>query len=126
MIPRVAELGRFVQSAMTCTGQLRRVTAMETHPTNGSSLPVYARTYAGPCLVYALDGSKVVDGGGGRLTITRYAVTLPTGTDVKIGDLFTATDSPLAPDLVGYQLRITDTPLDAWQVALTCTAEHFE
>ena len=124
MKPRVVELGRFVESTLTCIGNLRRVTSVTADPLTGADVPVYEDVFTGPCLVYALDQWNNVEVSGWTPTVSKYAVTLPAGTDAKVGDVFTATDSPAAPELVGVVLRITDTPLDAWQVALTCTAER--
>lgn len=126
MKPRVNELARFIASTMTCTGHVRRVIGVEADPMTGLDVPIYEDVYAGPCLVYAHNEAQVVNIVGTTPTVSRYAVTLPAGTPIQIGDVFTATSSPLAPELEGVQLRITDTPLNAWQTALTCTAERLQ
>lgn len=125
MKPRVNELARYIESTMTCTGHVRRVIRVDTDPMTGQTVPVYEDVYAGPCLVYAHSNeAQVVNIAGTQPTLSRYAVTLPAGAPIQIGDVFTATNSPLAPELEGVLLRITDTPLNAWQAALACTAER--
>lgn len=125
MIPRTLELGRFVASTMTTTGLIRRVISVTADPLTGADIPTYADVYNGPCLVYDFDSvAQNPNVAGTTYTVTRYAVTVPVGTDVKVGDVFVASASPESPGLVGVQLRITDAPVGSWQVATTCTAER--
>lgn len=127
MKPRVNELARYIESTMTCTGLVKRVIRVDTDPMTGQTVPVYEDVYAGPCLVYAHSNeAQVVNIVGTTPTVSRYAVILPAGAPIQIGDVFTATSSPLAPELEGVLLRITDTPLNSWQAALTCTAERMQ
>lgn len=126
MKPRTAEIRRFARAALTCTGQLTRGGEWVYDPDTGERIVNRTVVYEGPCLVYAMESSKIVEIHGWRPTVSKYAIILPAGTDVAIKDRFTATHSPVAPELEGIELGILDTPLNAWQVAITCIGERIQ
>lgn len=120
------ELRRMVEKTLTCTGIVRRVLRVDTDPLTGHDTPVYEQVYQGPCLVYPSDytAREKTPSTGTTIGVSQYAVTLPVGAQVARGDVFTATDSPLEPDLLDVPLRLVDVPFNAWEVATTCTAER--
>ncbi|UYM04211.1 DUF6093 family protein [Solicola gregarius] len=89
----------------------------------GEETPIFADRYTGPMLVrpqYATPAE--FDAGGAQWTVSRYDVTLPADTDVRIGDRVQV-ESTFDTKLADTFIYITDVPLDSWQIARFCIAE---
>ncbi len=124
----VAQMRSWINTCLTLTGT---VTAPGTgepvwDPVKGEYVdPPPTVIYSGPCLIYSrsLEG-RTADVGEATWQIDQYVVTFPAGTDVATGMTLTVDASPDEPDLVGWELSITDVPVEAWSVALQCLAQR--
>lgn len=123
--PNLGVLRSALAPMLTATGEIERSTG-RTEPVEGSigEDTIYEVVYAGPVLVRPDGSATKVSVGGVTLPVSRYDVTLPADTDAMIGDRLTITSADHDPALVGQVLRLTDVPLDTWQVARFCKAKR--
>ncbi len=128
MRPTLATLRATARRRLTETGTITRPGTGQPifdNDTGEYINPPPTVVFGGPMLVRPQDRSeRVVESGEATVTLTRYDVTVPAGTDVRRGDTAILTAAPYDPALVGIRLFVLDVPLDAWQVARVVTAQR--
>jgi hypothetical protein len=127
MRPNIGVLRSALLPTLTETGVVERETGESYFDEDtGSTVPVVATVYDGPVLVrpqYRQVSEE--EAGGATYVVGKYDVTFPADAPVIRGDVVKVTDAPFDAALVGEEFHLLDIPLDAWQIARTCTAERF-
>lgn len=126
MRPNVGVLRSAVLPMLTETGIVERETGETVFDEwTGQETPVMETVYDGPVLVRPQYRATEEEAGGTTIVVGRYDVTFPADTPVVTGDKVKMTVAPYDAALVGVEFTLLDVPVDAWQVARICTAEHF-
>jgi hypothetical protein len=122
--PNIGVLRSAIGPMLTDTGTISRQTGeYEQDEETGMEEPIYAQVYSGPVLVRPEPAVEVTIGGV-EFSQARYDVTFPAETPVVVGDILVMGTVAHDPELAGQQIRLTDTPLDAWSVARFCKGER--
>lgn len=119
MIGSLPALRGAVDRLLTDTGRIERQDGYTTDP-DGFEVPNYVTIHEGPLLVRP-ESVQVATVGGVEFPLQRFDVTLPAGTEPRIGDRVVVADSA-DPMLVNANLNLTDVALDSWQLARYCKA----